>query len=159
MSDDRMTNKIDPEAQRIVYSMRENVCRIERINAVLTEEQSAKFRIDEDGDAVSGQEPGDDDLEEYELLVEGWPPSLVMAVSDPFMYALQLRDGTRIWFDSALPLYRSITGSDDDSLLPWVLLNDARLTPEPDPNGFTFDRGLEVLVDNIVWCCKAPYGS
>jgi hypothetical protein len=83
------------------------------------------------------------------LLEEGWPPALVKARDDPFDYACGLRTGAVIRF-----------GTCEDLGHGWV-----RLLPEPAPADDGHDlpypcpRGVDVRVDDIVWCADAPEGS
>ena len=78
------------------------------------------------------------------------PPSLTKAMMDNFDYAMGLTNGMEIRFTSAaylnrewvhlrLPGYQS--GMDNDSL----------------PH--SFQRGIDVQIDQIVWCADAPDGS
>lgn len=80
----------------------------------------------------------------------GYPPSLAKACCDPFDYALQLRDGTILHFTSAYA-----HGA-------WVNIQFGGFTdhiPPPEMGGFSFERGVDVRVSDIVWCADAPNGS
>lgn len=74
-----------------------------------------------------------------------YPSSLLKAVGDEFDYALGLKDGTVFRFSMA-----SLEGD-------FAHLMDIR--PTTKPFGFTFDRGVEVRISEIAWCCDAPEGS
>jgi hypothetical protein len=80
------------------------------------------------------------------------PPALAKATVDPFTYALELRDGTVIVFMSA-----TLHGE-------WVHLDELENPSEISAQGkktrpFTFDRGLDVRLADIVWVADAPWGS
>lgn len=69
------------------------------------------------------------------------PHSLLKAVTDPFMYALRLRSGETLEFAEA-----RISGD-------YAHLIDVK------GGAFPFPRGLDVRVDDIVWCADAPEDS
>jgi hypothetical protein len=79
-----------------------------------------------------------------------FPESLLKAVGDEFDYALGLRDGTVIRFARA-----AITGP------AFVRLNDIRQVDYADVarTPYSFDRGIDVRISEIAWCCDAPQGS
>lgn len=99
-----------------------------------------------------------------ELLAVGWPPWLVKATFDPFVYAVGLRNGLTLTFNEA----EQMQGSSE-----WVrLLGVAQFTlPSSNTVGleeapfvvgagpYTFARGLEVRLADIVWVADAPFGS
>lgn len=87
------------------------------------------------------------------LILAGWPDTLIKACSDPFTYALKLRDGSIIQFEHA----------SEGINLKWAHLTNVqflaadRLKTEFAP--MTFDRGIDVRIDDIVWVADAPWGS
>lgn len=96
---------------------------------------------------------------ERALSKAGWPQPLIKAVSDSFDYALQLRNGMVIYFESAAP----------DEADGWVLLKGIRSQyPEGGSEGVStyrpelvpvFERGVAVRLVDIVWVADAPWGS
>jgi hypothetical protein len=83
-----------------------------------------------------------------------FPPSLLKATVDPFDYALRLRTGEEIRFNTAEIHgdYVTIGGMIEDGERP--------LDAEENPKlPHRFNRGLEVRVQDIVWCADAPDGS
>lgn len=88
------------------------------------------------------------------LVARGWPPALAKATVDPFFYAVGLRGGAIIHFESAELI--------DDDHTEWVSLRGCpeNLRLELDHgHDMTFERGLEVRVADILWAADAPYGS
>lgn len=83
------------------------------------------------------------------LCERGYPESLLKAVVDPFDYALCLRSGDVVRFESA-----RLRGA-------FVHLKGVREWDHESAEwpGFTFDRGVDVRRADIVWCCDAPQGS
>jgi hypothetical protein len=87
-----------------------------------------------------------------------YPPSLLKAVSDPFDYALRLRTGEVIQFQSAelngdyvtLTLHGGL-GDHADTYNPHG--QDGPRLEYPCP------RGVDVRLSEIVWCADAPEGS
>lgn len=78
-----------------------------------------------------------------------YPASLLKAAVDPFDYALGLRTGETVFFYEL-----RIDG--DYVHLTYYDFGHA----EPDHTlQFGKERGIDVRVDDIVWCCDAPYGS
>jgi hypothetical protein len=79
-----------------------------------------------------------------------YPPSLLKAAGDAFDYALRLRSGEVIRFETAEihGAYATLRGIDR-----WG--GDRHLGDLPYP----CPRGLDVCVGDIVWCADAPTGS
>lgn len=77
------------------------------------------------------------------------PPSLMKATYDAFTYALRLRTGEIIAFREA-----KIHGEFVTLILDENGRNDSRHY-----NDFSFERGLDVRLSDIVWCADAPDGS
>ena len=80
------------------------------------------------------------------------PPSLWKATMDPFRYAAKLRSGEVVEFEAA-----TIDGE-------WVRLYAGGHPPyeERFPSGvfgFPCPRGVDVRIEDIVWCVDAPLGS
>jgi hypothetical protein len=97
-------------------------------------------------------EAGVDILNAFERQVQNWPRALTKAASDYFTYALGLRNGTVIRFSEATPTAGGF----------WVWLKEPDILSGPGnvPScGFSFDRGLEVRVEEIAWVADAPWGS
>ncbi|MCL5742485.1 MAG: hypothetical protein M1541_00965 [Acidobacteria bacterium] len=86
-----------------------------------------------------------DDSEEQDWM-RPLPYALAKAIGDSFQYALMLRDGTIIEFESATP---PSTG--------WIMLHGPKIVNR----GYDacFDRGMEVRLEEIVWVADAPHGS
>lgn len=130
----------------------------------------ARYAYDEEHCIVCG---GDHHRDyENEIFPAGWacekcrplyPPSLIKAMQDDdFQYLLGLRDGVVILFVGAKPC-----GTE------WVRLrvmprdqifrgDKAVWIPGADKDRlgtFYFDRGIDVKVSEIAWCCDAPWGS
>ena len=82
-----------------------------------------------------------------------YPPSLLKACCDPFDYALGLRDGKVLFFNKA-----SINGE-------WVFIHlnwDGDNHQEhfnPEIFGYPMCRGIDIRLDQIIWCADAPTGS
>lgn len=78
------------------------------------------------------------------------PASVIKACCDPFDYALRLRTGEIVRFEQARVLgdYVHLTGQGSA---------DGQATF--DGLAFPFPRGLDVRLDDIVWCADAPEGS
>lgn len=76
------------------------------------------------------------------------PQSLLKACIDPFSYALRLRTGDVIEFESATIHGDFVT-----------LKNDAPETALSGGLPFPCPRGVDVRLDDIVWCADAPHGS
>ena len=77
------------------------------------------------------------------------PHSLIKATYDSFDYAMKLRTGEVIRFREA-----KIHGA-------FVTLNIDQNggTDKRHYNDFSFERGLDVRLSDIVWCADAPDGS
>lgn len=84
-----------------------------------------------------------------EPVSESVPPAISKATEDVFDYAVGLRDGTVIRFQRAV-----VHG-------PWVALYFVEFLRGPcqPPAFFTFERGLEIRLSDIVWATDAPIGS
>ncbi len=88
------------------------------------------------------------------LLDEGWPPALVKASMDSFDYAIGLRNGLCVRFESATDLSHG-----------WVRLDGVRSVSQDPycdddvPHSGIFERGFEVFLGDIVWAADAPHGS
>jgi hypothetical protein len=88
------------------------------------------------------------------LVARGWPRALAKATVDPFFYAVGLRGGAIIHFESAELI--------DDEHTEWVSLRGCpeNMRLELDHgHEMTFERGLEVRVADILWAADAPHGS
>ncbi len=87
------------------------------------------------------------------------PSSLIKAAIDhPFDYALGLRSGHVIRFDGCQFHGQWVTVTLlDPNLEDWNvskgIMGPVLGTP------YTFDRGIDVRLDEIVWCADAPQGS
>lgn len=89
----------------------------------------------------------------------GLAPTLVKALHNPFAYAMGLRNGQTLWFESAclspdglwVHLLRResglMVGGDAQARLPLQLL------PVP------FERGIDVRISDIVWVADAPWNA
>jgi hypothetical protein len=75
-----------------------------------------------------------------------YPPSLIKASLDEYDYACRLVTGEIIRFTSA-----AIHGD-------YVTLG-VNTEEQERPLPFTFDRGIDVRIKDIVWCADAPNGS
>lgn len=82
------------------------------------------------------------------------PPSLIKATEDSWEYALKLRTGEIVLFESA-----EIHG--DYATLQLLRYRDDRDVWIPVWNrvAYGFSRGLDVQIADIVWCVDAPWGS
>lgn len=80
------------------------------------------------------------------------PEALVKALSDPFDYALGLRDGTTVRFEQA-----RIAGDfvHLEGVTEW---NGKRLGVQGH-FPYTLDRGIDVRLSEIAWVADAPMGS
>ena len=93
-------------------------------------------------------DPGD----EYEAL--GYPPALAKACWDPFLYGLQLKNGTTIFFREATAINKD-----------WIRIRELE-HDHPDFGGeinschaLGDHRGIEIRVSEILWVTDAPWGS
>ena len=78
------------------------------------------------------------------------PDAVQKAAEDHFEYAARLRTGETIVFQKA-----EINGA-------WVHLEEISNHSAPLVSGrpeFTFDRGMDVRIEDIVWVADAPWGS
>jgi hypothetical protein len=87
-----------------------------------------------------------------------YPPSLLKASADDFDYALRLRTGEIIKFTYAeihgdyVSLYSTSRSQiTSDGLEP--------MEGHEQPLPFPFLRGIDVRLNDIVWCADAPNGS
>ncbi len=76
--------------------------------------------------------------------------ALAKAVQDPFDYAMKLRTGEVITFESAEVIDRE-----------WVHLVLKPMEQQPKSNTIAFPamRGVDVRISDIVWVMDAPMGS
>ena len=110
------------------------------------------------------------------------PGALWKAATDkPFEYAIGLRDGTVIEFEGAYLLDASGATLDVNTsfadeglevklaaemqglLGEWIALRGVKTVLRGNglalPENFTFDRGLDVRIADIMWATDAPHGS
>lgn len=78
-----------------------------------------------------------------------YPPSLLKACYDTFDYALRLRTGEVLFFESATIHGDFVT----------LELSDNSMGQHEDDRRCLFDRGLDIRASEIVWCADAPDGS
>ena len=81
-------------------------------------------------------------IEQAKLSLMGWPPALIKASEDPFFYALELRDGRKFDFESAVDLGWG-----------WVRIDGVAKAER------CFERGIDIRVSEILWVADAPDGS
>jgi hypothetical protein len=106
-------------------------------------------------DPQAEQDWRDQERQDIDLAARGVPRPLIKATSDASDYALGLKNGTVFTFTEA-----SIHGQ-------WVCLEGVRSHSVPAPMryaatsemAFSFDRGVEVRLDEIAWVADAPWGS
>ncbi len=81
-----------------------------------------------------------------------YPDALIKAAVDPFDYVLKLRTGEIIFLETLTIRgdYVHVTLHETYDLSP--ILKENQL-PLPCP------RGVDIRVEDIVWCADAPYGS
>ncbi len=85
------------------------------------------------------------------------PPSLMKAATDTFDYALGLRSGHILRFEFCRFHGAWVHVTLSDTLdVPYQL--ERRGGPRLGTS-YTFDRGVDVRLDEIVWCADAPQGS
>ena len=78
-----------------------------------------------------------------------YPDALEKACSDPFDYAIGLKNGTVIRFHEVIS-YRN----------GWLGLRNVEVSGAGDmADTFSFERGIDVRVSDISWVCDAPQGS
>ncbi len=99
------------------------------------------------------------DLLERRLRRRGWPADLLKAVDDqPWEYACRLDTGEVFFFEGARlvdPHGRWVTLVFRDKAAEGHRVMD----PTRDDWPCSFERGLTVRVDRIVWVADAPHGS
>lgn len=83
----------------------------------------------------------------------GWPSYLAKAAMDPFTYAMGLRTGAVLVFETA----RAITGSPEWVRILAISEQTGLVSPTSYP--FSMDRGMDIRLSDIVWVADAPYGS
>jgi len=122
-------------------------------------------------DAISEAEAEEDGAEEAWAAMEAGvahvcrpcaltvPPSLLKAAFDKcFDYALGLRSGHVIRFDGCQFHGQWVTVTlMDPNLEDWTGTDGVRAPVLG--TRYTFDRGVDVRLDEIVWCADAPQGS
>lgn len=97
------------------------------------------------------------DLEKvYQRLGLPWP--LSKALSDPFEYAVGLRDGSVVHFESAsirleAPEFITLNGVRHHSVPAVDVTHDRKPWP------FSFERGLVIRISDVMWAADAPHGS
>lgn len=107
-----------------------------------------------------GDEP-EEEVDEWTARLDalGIPDALSKAMGDPFVYALGLRNGQVIAFESARlsndGLWVHLTPYDGYGL---QVHSDGSCYPM---TGVTmpFERGLDVRLSEIIWVADAPWGS
>jgi hypothetical protein len=78
------------------------------------------------------------------MLEAKWPEALIKATTDTFNYAMSLKNGDLIQFQSA----------------EFLNSKNVRITiPKKNIYNFELSRGLEVKLDQIVWVSDAPTGA
>lgn len=108
------------------------------------------------------EKPWTDMAECAVLEAAGWPHSLIKATVDPFDYMAALRDGTIIYFEHAVPSDNRVWVNLTIKQMFRVrgpLFGASNAYVEHHPDTGVYDRGVDVRVSDIVWCCDAPYGS
>jgi hypothetical protein len=104
-----------------------------------------------------------------------WPAALQKAVGDPFVYAMELRSIGVVTFEYAEIMCHQHAGNAYSGVVTvanpdWVRLKNIKLYNElcgfdpmnpkaADSDLFTFERGIEVRVSDILWVADAPWGS
>lgn len=98
------------------------------------------------------------DLNCYECR-EKYPDSLLKAHADDFEYAMGLITGEIILFQSCSIQGNWVHLHFDKKNVIWtnhmLTLQEGGTKQLP----LSFDRGLDVHIKDIVWCCDAPFGS
>ena len=77
-----------------------------------------------------------------------YPPALLQACSDSFDFALGFKNGTFFVFESA----RAINEE-------WVHIDGICYQTAMEMKHVVLDRGVDIRVSDIAWCCAAPRGS
>jgi hypothetical protein len=86
------------------------------------------------------------------------PPSLLKAAFDyPFDYVLGLRSGHVLRFDGCRFHGQWVNVTLDGNFEDWAMPGGVRAPLLGTP--YKFDRGVDVRLDEIVWCADAPQGS
>jgi hypothetical protein len=81
-----------------------------------------------------------------------YPPAILKAMGDPFIYAIGLRDGTVLFIECVTEIHGdwiTVRLSEETS----EHVERMRRTFPPCP------RGLNIRLSDIVWAADAPYGS
>lgn len=90
----------------------------------------------------------------------GWPPALAKSAIDPYGVAIMLTTGTIIVYSGCIP---STDRKWARLMEPVVRLHDGSIPGEKAKFNMdlpmSFDRGIDVRVDQIVWAADAPWGS
>jgi hypothetical protein len=89
-----------------------------------------------------------------------YPPALLKATCDPFLYALGLRDGTVVDFESA-EIYGewvTIHGENDESGRSGMS-DESGESSGSRWKGRDCPRGVDIRLSEIVWVADAPNGS
>ena len=97
------------------------------------------------GQNEPGDEPSIEDLCSCEDCLKIMPPSLIKACAERCFYVLKLRTGEVIHFESAV-----INGK----FANLTIREPRRIRTLED---FSFSRGIEVRLSEIVWCADDPY--
>ncbi len=105
-------------------------------------------------------------LTDLDLRRSGWPWPLRKAVTDAYSYALKLRDGTVVRFESADPDSSGLFATLHDPEVLAPSSGEYVVVDHSTPNGtqdfsrwltmVSNQRGLVVRVADIVWCCDYP---
>lgn len=86
----------------------------------------------------------------------GIPHALVKASIDPFTYAVGLRDGRVIVFKScsfdADHVFVTLKGVESHNI-------QAPADGYKRDHSFTFERGIDIRIVDILWAADAPWGS
>jgi hypothetical protein len=104
---------------------------------------------------MSDETGGEEMASEPDWHIDGLPDALVKACSDPFDYAMGLRTGPVIRFESA-------TLSTDHQWIHVAVQHHGYDADAPDVMTgcpFTFECGVDVRVSDIMWVADAPNGS
>ena len=85
---------------------------------------------------------------------ERYPESLLKACYDGDSYALKLRTGEVVLFETAFIRgdYVHLKLFYDESCIPWGEGSERHFS-------YLCSSGLDVRIDDIVWCADAPWGS
>ena len=118
-----------------------------------------------DGGPESAEDDGPSIEEKARAFGIPWP--IVKASVDPFDYAVGLRDGSVLFFEhcqiDADHKFVTLLGVRAHSFASLRHGPEARqrtsFVHADRETSFTFDRGLVVRVEDILWAADAPYGS